>query len=122
MAQAATPTNGFNQEQLKSYLDRIANLQEEISSTMGTAMRECKTLRDDIKDIYTEAKDKGIPQKALKAEAKLRALDRAKANVIAGLDQEDEESLEQIQEALGDFASSPLGEAVLKAAKKKSED
>lgn len=118
MAEAATPkSNGYDRDQLKSYLDRIDNVHAEIASTMGAAMRECKTLRDDIKDIYAEAKDKGIPMKAMKAEVKLRALDRDKAKVVAGLDEDDADSLERIQEALGDFASMPLGEAALKAAK-----
>lgn len=120
MAEAAKPTNGYDSDQVKSYLDRIANLKEEIASTMGSAMRECKSLRDDIKDIYAEAKANGIPLKALKAEVKLRELDQEKAKIIAGLDEEDESSLEQIQEALGDFASSPLGEAVLKAARERA--
>jgi uncharacterized protein (UPF0335 family) len=117
MAQTAQPTNGFDRSQLESFINRVEGLEEEIASTMGTAMRECKVLRGDIKDVYAEAKDKGIPMKALKAEVKLKRLDREKAKVIAGLDQEDEQSLDAIQDALGDFASSPLGEAVLKAAR-----
>lgn len=119
MAQAAKParTNGFDPEQLKGFIDRIENCETEIGSTMGAAMRECKTLRDDIKEIKTEAKDKGIPVKALNAELKLRALDRDKAKVVAGLDEEAADSLEAIQHALGDFASMPLGEAAVKAAK-----
>ena len=120
MAAPAKPSNGFKQDELKSFLDRIDNLKEEIGSVMGTAMRECKELRSDIKDVFTEAKDRGIPMKALKAEAALRDLDRQKAKVIAGLEQEDEESLEQIQHALGDFASSPLGDAVLKRARERA--
>lgn len=120
MAQAAKPSNGFDKDKLKSYIDRIQNLEDEIASEMGTAMRQCKALRDDIKDIVTEAKDNGIPAKALKAEIKLLSLDRQKAKIVAGLDQEDEQSLEAIQDALGDFASSPLGESVLKAARERA--
>lgn len=117
MAREAKPAgNGFNVELLKGFIGRVENLEEEIASTMGTAMRECKTLRDDIKEVLIEAKDNGIPVKALKAELRLRKLDRDKAKVVAGLEQDDADTLELIQEALGDFASSPLGAAALKAA------
>src|SRR5690348_13404687 len=106
MAQAASPSksNGFDADKLQGYIGRIEDIETEISSTMGAAMRECKTLRDDIRDVVTEAKDAGIPVKALKAELKLRALDRDKAKIVARLDQEDEQSLEAIQSALGEFA------------------
>lgn len=122
MAQAAEPgqTNGFDKDVLKAFVDQIDGLKDEISSTMGTAMRECKGYRDDIRDVYASAKDKGIPIKALKAEVALRDLDRQKAKIIAGLEDDDEQSLEKIQEALGDFASSPLGEAVLKEARQRA--
>lgn len=117
MAREAKPAgNGFNVELLKGFIGRVENLEEEIASTMGTAMREVKTLRDDIKEVLTEAKDNGIPIRALKAELKLRKLDREKNKVVAGLEQDDADTLELIQEALGDFASSPLGAAALKAA------
>lgn len=113
MAQTAAPTNGFDGNLLNSYLDRIDNVEEEIASIMGKAMAEAKSLRGDIKEIYGEAKDKGIPVKALKTEHRLRSLDRQKSEIVEGLDDEDRDSLEAIQAALGDFASLPLGGAAL---------
>ena len=46
---------------LKSFVDRIENLEA-----------EKKTYADDIREVYAEAKDKGIDVKALRAVIKLR--------------------------------------------------
>ena len=117
MAAEAKPAgNGFKSELLKSFITRVEQVEADIASVMGAAMREAKSLREDIKEQLALAKDEGIPIKALKAELRLRKLDRAKAKVVAGLDGEDAETLEMVREALGDLASSPLGEAALKAA------
>lgn len=116
MAKDAKPSNGFDGKKLKGFVDRIANRKDEIKSVMGTAMRECKSIREDIKEIYSEAKDAGVPVAALKAEVKLRELDAEKEKVVAGLEAEDADSLEMIREALGDYASLPLGRAAVDAA------
>lgn len=116
MAAPAKPTNGFDQDKLKGYIDRVENIKSEIASETGAFMKGIRELKDDIKDILTEAKDQGVPMKALKAELKLRDLDREKDKVVAGLEDDDAESLEQIREALGEFASLPLGRAALERA------
>lgn len=118
MAQAAQPTmtNGFDGDKLRSFIDRVENINDDIASETGTFMKTVQDMKKDIKNILVDAKTEGVPVRALKAELKLRKLDRDKAKVVAGLEENDAESLEQIQEALGDFASSPLGEATLKAA------
>lgn len=116
MAQQAAPTNRISPEVLKGFIGRIENIDKEIASETGSFMSTVRGLRDDKKDVFAEAKDKGIPVKALKAELKLRALDRDKAKVVAGLEEDDRETLEQIQEALGDLASTPLGAFATKSA------
>lgn len=113
MAREATPgsSNGFKPELLQEFLKRIDNVKADIASETGTFMSTIKGMREDIKKIYTEAKDAGVPMRALKAEVKLRELDREKHKVVAGLEEEDRETLEMIQHALGDLASTPLGQA-----------
>lgn len=122
MAKPATPpkTNGYDKATIEDVIVRVENVEEEIASTMSAAMRQCKTLRGDIKTIYVDAKDAGLPAKAIKVEVKLRRLDKRKADILAGLDEEEDDSFDVIHEALGDFASSPLGEAVLAAAHKRA--
>lgn len=118
MATEAKPgmTNGYSGEKVDSYLKRVSEREEEIASIMGKAMAEAKQVRGDIKEIYAEAKDAGYPIKPLKAEARLRKLDRDKAKVVAGLDDDDRETLDQFQAALGPLASTPLGEAAISRA------
>lgn len=116
MAKDVSGSNSFKPAELKEFIRRIESVDQEIASETGTFMAAVKGLKADIKEIYVEAKDRGIPLKALKAEIKLRKLDRDKAKVVAGLEEDDRESLEDIQEKLGDLASTPLGSAAMKAA------
>lgn len=57
---------GFAAEQLKSFVERIERLEEEIA-----------TLNDDKKDIYAEAKGMGFDVKVLKEVIKIRRQDKA---------------------------------------------
>jgi uncharacterized protein (UPF0335 family) len=116
MASQAKPSNGFKPEDLKSYINRVENVKRDIASKTGSFMKEIRDLRDDIKDILTEAKENGVPVKPLKAELKLRDLDREKEKIVENLEEDDAETLEQIRFALGDYASLPLGEAVMEKA------
>lgn len=95
----------------EGYLKRIETMLAEMESAKGTYMAECKERREDIKEIYVEAKDAGVPVKALRGVVKMRALDK-KLNAIAdGLDEDEAEAYELLCEALG-----PLGAAAAKAA------
>lgn len=76
-------TGHNSKEQLKSIVERIEHLDEEI-----------KGLRDDQRDIYTEAKGNGYDVKALRKVVALRKLD-PKAR------QEQEAVLETYMQALG---------------------
>lgn len=116
MAASAKPGNGFDAAKLKHYIHEIEEVKDEIDSETGSFMSAIKGKRNSIKDLIADAKNDGIPTKALKAELKLRDLDRDKARVVTGLEEEEAETLEQIREALGDLASLPLGEAVMKRA------
>jgi len=101
----------------EGYLKRIETLLAEMESAKGTYMAECKERREDIKEIYAEAKDAGVPVKALRGVVKMRALDK-KLNAIAdGLDEDEAEAYELLCEALG-----PLGAAAAKAAGHKSKN
>jgi GcrA cell cycle regulator len=50
----------------KPFLERIENLNAAGESAKAVYMNECKARREDIKEVYTEAKDAGVPVKALK--------------------------------------------------------
>lgn len=68
---------GFAKEQLKSFIERIERLRD-----------EKKTIEDDIKDVFAEAKGTGFDTNALKVILKERAADpdkRAELEAIVDL-------------------------------------
>jgi uncharacterized protein (UPF0335 family) len=78
----STQTN-FAKDQLKAIIERIERLEE-----------EKKTISDDVKDIYSEAKGNGFDTKALRTVIRMRKQD---ANERA----EQETILETYLQALG---------------------
>lgn len=62
----ADPVGNNAGAQLKSYMERIENLQE-----------EKKSYADDIREVFAEAKGNGFDTKAMRAVLKLRAQDKA---------------------------------------------
>ena len=59
------PATTFAKDQLKAIIERIERLEE-----------EKKTISDDIRDVYAEAKGNGFDVKALRTILKLRKQDR----------------------------------------------
>jgi uncharacterized protein (UPF0335 family) len=80
-------------DQLRSIIERIERLEE-----------EKKTISDDIKEIYAEAKGNGYDIKVLRKVVALRKMD---ANERA----EFEAILDLYMQAVGDLADTPLGRA-----------
>ena len=58
------PATRFAKDQLKAIIERIERLEE-----------EKKTISDDIRDVYTEAKANGFDTKALREVVRLRKMD-----------------------------------------------
>jgi uncharacterized protein (UPF0335 family) len=77
------PATKFAKEQLKAIIERVERLEE-----------EKKTLSDDIRDVYAEAKGNGFDVAALKTIVRLRKMD---ANERA----ENETVVETYMQALG---------------------
>lgn len=95
VAKAETETGGIAAERLRSIVDRIERLEE-----------ERKALGADIRDIYAEAKSAGFDVKALRCVVKNRRQEEAA--------REEFETLVAIYErALGQLASTPLGDAAV---------
>lgn len=82
-------------EQLKAIIERIERLEE-----------EKKTITEDIRDVYAEAKGNGYDVKALRTIVRMRKQD---ANERA----EQETILETYLQALGMLADLPLGQAAI---------
>lgn len=73
-ASGQAPATRFAKDQLKSIVERVERLEE-----------EKKTISDDIRDVYAEAKGNGFDVKALRTIVKMRKQDpneRAEAETI----------------------------------------
>ena len=81
--QEEAPATRFAKDQLKAIIERIERLEE-----------EKKTISDDIKDVYGEAKGNGFDVKALRTIIRMRKQD-------ADERQEQETILETYMQALG---------------------
>jgi uncharacterized protein (UPF0335 family) len=77
------PSTRFAKDQLRSIIERIERLEE-----------EKKSIADDIRDVYAEAKGNGFDVKALRSIVRLRKQD-------AGQRAEQETILETYMQALG---------------------
>jgi uncharacterized protein (UPF0335 family) len=93
------PQSGHNsQAQLKAIIERIERLEE-----------EKKTISDDVRDVYAEAKGNGYDVPALRAIVRIRKED---ANKRA----ERESIVELYMQSLGMLADLPLGRAAIEKA------
>lgn len=87
--------NSVSSDQLRSVIERIEQLEE-----------EKKSIADDIRDVYAEAKGNGFDVKALRAIVRRRKADQQKLA-------EQEAVIETYMAALGDLADTPLGQAAV---------
>lgn len=98
----ADPKPNGGTQQLRSIVDRIVRLEEEKAG-----------LSADIKEIYGEAKSSGWAKKAVRIVVKREMEDSEQRAAREAVEMEADLMLS----ALGDFASSPLGEAAVGRAK-----
>jgi uncharacterized protein (UPF0335 family) len=89
-----------NNNQIKALVERIEKLEEEKAAIAG-----------DIKEVYQEAKSNGFDPKILKKVISLRKIEASKRA-------EEQALLSVYLDALGDLATTPLGQAALASAKK----
>ncbi|WP_341702591.1 DUF2312 domain-containing protein [Ferrovibrio sp.] len=88
-------SGNFSADQLNQLVARIERLEE-----------ERKSLGNDVKDVYAEAKSMGFCTKTMRKAIALRKLDRAELA-------EQESLLQVYMDALGMLADTPLGDAAM---------
>ena len=101
-------TGGIDADKAISYVERIEVLHEEIASHRGSYMAKAKTIREEIKELLGDAKDEGIPPKAIQAAVSARSLEKKRRDLESGLDLDVGAAFKQIVEA---FEDTPLGQA-----------
>jgi uncharacterized protein (UPF0335 family) len=85
--------NTVSGEELRAYIDRVENINEQIADITG-----------DRREIYKEIKSAGYDVATVRAIVKRRAMDPEKRVTMDDL-------LDEYMSALGDFSTTPLGEA-----------
>ena len=118
-ADNVTPGPGHNTRdwaEAEPFIQRFENLQDQIDGIMAEAREKCAPLREDQKQVKTEAADAGFRKQPFAGVIRERKHIR-KANAIrAKLHEEQQEDYDQIKNALGMLADLPLGEAVTQKA------
>lgn len=99
------------------FLARVENLHQDLESERGSYMARAKAIREDIKLVYGEAKEAGVPAKSLRGVVKYRALEKKQRAIGDGLDIDEQSTYEMLVEALGDFSTTELGSAAVSKAK-----
>jgi uncharacterized protein (UPF0335 family) len=87
---------GIAADRLRSFIERIERLEE-----------EAKSLSEDTRDVYSEAKGAGFDTKIMRQIVRIRKMDSAER-------QEQEAIMELYLNALGMLADTPLGQAAIR--------
>jgi uncharacterized protein (UPF0335 family) len=116
MAAEAKKANGYDMGKIEAYLDRMAGVEAECASIMGKAMQECKTLREDQKEIRQEAKDAGIRSKVFAQFWNARKAIQKSETDLQALEGDDRDQIEEILRHATDdksFGDTPFGAHLL---------
>lgn len=100
----------------RSYVKRLSECEGRLDDEKATFMRKCQPIKADMTEIYSEAKGEGLSTKALKAEMKIRRLEKQKDKTREALQPEDQNELDRIRIALGELDGTPLGDAAMASA------
>ena len=95
------------------FLARVENRLDELDRMKGEYMSACKGVRDEIKDIYTEAKDADVPTRALKGLVQWRLLAKRQDAIADTIAEAEVSEYQLLVEALGEFGGTELGQAAL---------
>ena len=97
--------NGFDPDRVGNAVKAIEAIDVEIASMTGEHMAKCKVKRGEIADIKKEAKTAwGIPKAELNVLLKERALQRKIDAARIGLDDDQQDNVVLLAEALGKAA------------------
>lgn len=107
-------SNGFDAEVLKRFVTDIERHHDTIASYKGEHAQRVKSIQELIGEVFDRAKDAGIPRRELKAVIKERRLLVQIENIREELEEDQQETLDQIKHALGMLGDLPLGDAALK--------
>jgi uncharacterized protein (UPF0335 family) len=105
--------NRANSDEMAAYINRLEELDSELMREKTAYMERARRIQENKKQVLDEAKDAGLSKKAVKAVVKVRELERKAEAAREDLEDDDAAVFNDIREALGDFADSPLGKAAV---------
>jgi len=97
-------------------LEAVQNIEEsyrKLDTERAVYMNKCKSVRAEMKDHYSDAGNLGISKKLLAKIIKERQYERKIDALTADLEPDERSELEMLIEKLGEFGSTPLGQAAL---------
>lgn len=123
MTEEAHGTNvGVDRAVLDDYVGKIEAVDARIATRRGECGADCKQLHREKKDLFKEAaRAHGLKTKALKLILADRARERKSQEERAALEPDELANAEEMEQALGDFASTGLGQAAVDAAARRDE-
>jgi hypothetical protein len=106
-------SNEPSTEDVQDAVQSIEKLFGDLLSERMSYMSRCKIIRKMVADKYEYAADQGISKKALKVLIKERDLERKIEALSDDLEADERNEYEMLSEKLGDFGTSPLGQAAM---------
>ena len=107
-------SNGF--EPVVKHFEAFEAVDARLLAEKMAYMSRCREMREEQKRIKKMVKAEGFSVIAFAAQLKKRGLLSKIEDLEAELEDDDHESFEQMQAALGGLADTPLGQAAVKAA------
>jgi uncharacterized protein (UPF0335 family) len=101
MAKAANTTNDFEPEVVQELLGKIDGYHADLVSERGTFMKTCRSIRESISNVYTEAKARGIPEKELRSLVKIRLNEAKNRKIYEELEADQQLTLSMLATAEG---------------------
>jgi hypothetical protein len=119
---AAAGSNGFDGEMLGRYLNEIDKQDDKLLQYASEHMTRCKGPRGKIREVMERAKEVGLNMSAFRLSVRKHRSERKVYAKLAALETDDAADFLAMQEALGEFGGTELGQAALKRAAAKGSD
>jgi Uncharacterized protein conserved in bacteria (DUF2312) len=101
MAKPAATTIDFDPELVQEILSKIDGFESDIASERGSSMATCRNIRESIRDVYKEAKARGIPTKELRSLVKIRKNEAKNRGIYEDLEPDQQHILSMLATAEG---------------------
>jgi len=109
-------SNGGPLGGLKGYLEEISRCDDSLDTLRANFMNDCKPIQSEIAEIKASAKEAGLNMRSFNAILRKHRADRRHDKHLGKLDLADLSDYKSMEEALGDFIDTPLGQAAQRAA------